>query len=354
MEPPRQSTFKRNAHINYFRRCLMALPTAAEGHDSNRITIAYFCLSALDLLGALQDKTSEEQRNGWIDWIWTLQARKGSTYMTTPNASTSPAHLPSTYTALLSLAILRAPLDRLDRAGLVAFVRSCQSPNGSFSPTADSYTLGGFQSDARMAYCACAVSNMIGDMSGIDVPLLRQWIESCRTWEGGYGSRPGVIEAQGGTTYCSLTSLSLLDQDSSHSTLSLSSLDQRSQNDSTRWLVSRQIGGFQGRPGKLEDVCYSFWCGGALNVLGHGNLISHAENQDFLLSSQSPFGGFGKEPEDYPDPFHSYLALAALSLSSLESSVEQASLGLRELDVKWNCSRETARYLLEEIRRIKS
>ncbi|TYJ57560.1 hypothetical protein B9479_001642 [Cryptococcus floricola] len=158
----------------------------------------------------------------------------------------------------------------------------------------------------------------------------------------------------GGTTYCSLTSLSLLDQDSSHSTLSLSSLDQRSQNDTTRWLVSRQIGGFQGRPGKLEDVCYSFWCGGALNVLGHGNLISHAENQSFLLSSQSPFGGFGKEPEDYPDPFHSYLALAALSLSSLESSVEQASLGLRELDVKWNCSRETARYLSEEIRRIKS
>ncbi|TYJ57561.1 hypothetical protein B9479_001643 [Cryptococcus floricola] len=198
MEPPRQSTFKRNAHINYFRRCLMALPTAAEGHDSNRITIAYFCLSALDLLGALQDKTSEEQRNGWIDWIWTLQARKSLlTSSTVLNASTSPAHLPSTYTALLSLAILRAPIDRLDRAGLVAFVRSCQSPNGSFSPTADSYTLGGFQSDARMAYCACAVSNMIGDMSGIDVPLLKQWIESCRTWEGGYGSRPGVIEAQG-------------------------------------------------------------------------------------------------------------------------------------------------------------
>jgi geranylgeranyl transferase type-1 subunit beta len=49
----------------------------------------------------------------------------------------------------------------------------------------------------------------------------------------------------------------------------------------TRYLVSRQLdgkssvgddeaagdgGGFQGRPGKLEDVCYSFWCGGAMRV----------------------------------------------------------------------------------------
>jgi len=33
-----------------------------------------------------------------------------------------------------------------------------------------------------------------------------------------------------------------------------------------RWLAQRQIGGFQGRPGKLEDVCYSFWVGGALSV----------------------------------------------------------------------------------------
>lgn len=49
----------------------------------------------------------------------------------------------------------------------------------------------------------------------------------------------------------------------------------------TRYLVSRQLGGlssegdeetdgegggFQGRPGKLEDVCYSFWCGVAMRV----------------------------------------------------------------------------------------
>jgi geranylgeranyl transferase type-1 subunit beta len=33
-----------------------------------------------------------------------------------------------------------------------------------------------------------------------------------------------------------------------------------------RWLVRRQISGFQGRTNKIADACYSFWCGGALQV----------------------------------------------------------------------------------------
>ena len=40
-----------------------------------RITIAYFCVSGLQLLGCLEEKISPEQRNGSIDWIWSLQAR---------------------------------------------------------------------------------------------------------------------------------------------------------------------------------------------------------------------------------------------------------------------------------------
>jgi hypothetical protein len=31
-----QKTFKRNGHINYFLRCLRALPTQAQDNDSNR------------------------------------------------------------------------------------------------------------------------------------------------------------------------------------------------------------------------------------------------------------------------------------------------------------------------------
>ena len=69
-----QLTFKRNAHISYFKRCLTLLPSSAEGHDGNRITIAYFCLSALDLLGALNDIFTDQEKNQWIRWVWDLQA----------------------------------------------------------------------------------------------------------------------------------------------------------------------------------------------------------------------------------------------------------------------------------------
>jgi hypothetical protein len=69
-----QLTFKRNAHISYFKRCLTLLPSSAEGHDGNRITIAYFCLSALDLLGALESSLTGNDRAQWIRWVWALQA----------------------------------------------------------------------------------------------------------------------------------------------------------------------------------------------------------------------------------------------------------------------------------------
>ncbi|WWC85661.1 uncharacterized protein L201_000527 [Kwoniella dendrophila CBS 6074] len=351
-----QSTFKRNGHINYFLRCLRALPTAAQGSDSNRMTAAFFCLSGLDLLGALDEKTTEEQRNGWIDWIWSLQATtggfRGSTFMTTYNDKTSPAHLPSTYTALLTLSILRAPLDRLNISGLTTFLQSCQAKDGSFSPVPgdDIYPNEGFQSDVRMVYIASVISDIIGDFSGINVQAPKQFIESCKTWEGGYASRPGIIEAQGGTTYCSLATLSIFDKHESASSQIDTSVE-NGQKDTLRWLISRQIGGFQGRPGKLQDVCYSFWCGGAISILGHSGLINRDEDRSFLLSAQFPLGGFGKEPGDYPDPFHSYLALAALSLT--HSSDDTQGLGLKALDVLWNVSQHTSDWLKNEMARIR-
>ncbi|WVF66279.1 hypothetical protein IAT40_001019 [Kwoniella sp. CBS 6097] len=345
----RQQTYKRNGHVNYFLRCLKALPTAAQSSDSNRITAAFFCISALDLLGVLEEKTSAEQRAGWIEWIWSLQSPtggfRGSPFMTTPNDSTSPAHIPSTYTALLTLAILRAPLDKLNIPGLITFLRSCQAKDGSFSPVLGDdnvYPNDGFQSDVRMVYCATVISHVIRDFSGMDIDATERFLSGCKTWEGGYASRLGVIEAQGGTTYCSLATLSILDR------LSFTN----SRDETLRWLVARQIGGFQGRPGKLEDVCYSFWCGGAISILGQGTLINKQADRSFLLSAQFPIGGFGKEPEDYPDPFHSYLALAALSLT--HSAEDDVGLGLKALDVRWNVSAETAEWLKSEIARIKA
>lgn len=66
----------------------------------------------------------------------------------------------------------------------------------------------------------------------------------------------------------------------------------------------------------------------------------------FLYTAQSPLGGFGKAPNDYPDPYHSYLALAAFSMSP-----QGSALGLKQLYARWNVSMETAQYLRERLRR---
>ena len=84
--------------------------------------------------------------------------------------------------------------------------------------------------------------------------------------------------------------------------------------------------------------------------MGKGDLVNSEENRSFLLSAQSPLGGFAKEPGEYPDPYHAYLALAALAMSS--SITEE--LELRTLDVRWNVSSETAEWLRGEMDRIRS
>ena len=100
---------------------------------------------------------------------------------------TSPGHLPSTYTAILVLAILRAPLDRLDIPGLTRFLGSCRQGDRYSPLPTDGFD---FQADTRMTYCASVIADIIG--TKIDPGL----IDDCKTWEGGYAAKPGM-EAQG-------------------------------------------------------------------------------------------------------------------------------------------------------------
>jgi hypothetical protein len=63
----------------------------------SRITIAYFCLSGLDLLGALESKSTPEQRKGWEEWVWDLEAGECPT-----RAVNAGAELSRTLNAVIS------------------------------------------------------------------------------------------------------------------------------------------------------------------------------------------------------------------------------------------------------------
>lgn len=69
-----------------------------------------------------------------------------------------------------------------------------------------------------------------------------------------------------------------------------------------------------GRTNKPDDVCYSYWIGSLLGILGGINLINKESLLEFLGSCQF-YGGFAKYPDSkYPDCVHSGLAAYGLSI----------------------------------------
>lgn len=72
-------------------------------------------------------------------------------------------------------------------------------------------------------------------------------------------------------------------------------------------------GGFCGRINKSGDTCYSFWVGGALDVLGFAELMHLSANRKFLLEhTQHVVGGFGKLPGPGCLPGKPFLLLTPL------------------------------------------
>lgn len=64
-------------HATLHIRHLRLLPTGYEsaGGDAQRLTLAFFALSALDLLGAAaRGKIDAAEKREWCEWIWAREA----------------------------------------------------------------------------------------------------------------------------------------------------------------------------------------------------------------------------------------------------------------------------------------
>jgi prenyltransferase beta subunit len=75
----------RKQHIKYFQRFLSLLPARLVCYDSTRLTIAFFAISGLDILNAL-DVLDDKKKEHIINWIYRLQvvpdgSRKENWYM---------------------------------------------------------------------------------------------------------------------------------------------------------------------------------------------------------------------------------------------------------------------------------
>lgn len=182
-------------------------------------------------------------------------------------------------------------------------VKSLQQGDGSF--TGDDFG----EVDTRFSYCAVATLALLGQLDAIDRDRSLDYILKCRNFDGGFGVQPGC-ESHAGQIFCCVAALHILGR-----------LDKT--NDSGEWLCWRQLpnGGLNGRPEKLEDVCYSWWVLSSLYLINQElDWISKEELAKFILSCQDPVtGGFGDRPGDLPDVFHTLFGIAGLSLMGSSS-----------------------------------
>ena len=344
------------------------------------MTLAFFCLSALDLLGDVlndEKRIPPEEKQAYRDWIWAQQMVNSNDAVSGTSStreqtslggfraspctplSISSGHLAMTYTALLCLALLRDDFTRLERASLKRLLTALQQPDGSFAPA-----VGQPECDPRFTFCAFAVCWMLDDWEAIDVEKAMRFLDSCKAYDGAYGQGPNQ-ESHGGSTYCVVSSFGLAGR----------RCDEEDRRRLIGWLLARQsqhdeeeeeetddeddgasahskepagthtpMGAFNGRINKPGDSCYSFWCGASLDVsqlamtfhqavrlgtevlissdrplqiLSSHHLICAKQNVVHLLLLQTPLGGVLKnDDQPHPDAMHSYLSLAALSLHS--------------------------------------
>lgn len=157
-----------------------------------------------------------------------------------------------TFAALNLLLTLEDDLSRLDKEAILTSLGELQQPDGSFTATNQD-----FENDVRFLYSVCCICYVLNDWSKIDVDRACRFLTNCLTYEGAFGQNPGS-EAHGGSTFCSVASLYLMNK--------LDILDERQIKKLREWCLNRQTTGFNGRVNKPWDTCYSFWIGSTLKV----------------------------------------------------------------------------------------
>ncbi|XP_034938928.1 geranylgeranyl transferase type-1 subunit beta [Chelonus insularis] len=309
MAPDVSAQLEKKKHARYFKRILQLMSSRTAKYDCSRMMLAFFSISGLDILDCM-DFINPVEKSAAIEWIYKLQIIKedgGSGFQastTLPNEAKEYqcGHLSMTYTALSSLVALGDDLSRVNRKAIIEGVRACQNPDGCFMAMKN-----GSESDMRFLYCACCVSALLDDWSGMNKTTAIDYILKSISYDGAMGQGP-ELESHGGSTFCAVASLDLMNE--LHNVLSKSQLEKL-----RRWCLMRQTDGFQGRPGKPSDTCYSFWIGATLKILDAGHLVDSNENRKFILSTQDNItGGFAKYYDYCPDAIHTYLGICGLSL----------------------------------------
>ena len=109
------------------------------------MTLAFFILSALDLLGELDSALTPDERTAYIEWVYNCQLPEGG-FRAFPGADFGalrnnenhvwdPASVPATFFALGSLILLGDGLQRVKGREILEWLKKLQREDGSFGET---------------------------------------------------------------------------------------------------------------------------------------------------------------------------------------------------------------------------
>ena len=282
-------------HISYLQNLDKTRDKTSIGFFMNehlKMSALYWGLSALNLL----HKIDLHDKDKTIEFIKTCETETGGY----GGSVGQDSHITSTHYALLILSQLNA-LSVINKEKIAQYVKSLQNEDGSFK--GDYYT----ETDSRFSYCAVAILKILGLLNSqyINLPKATEYVLSCQNFDGGFGSIPGA-ESHGAYCFVCIGFLSVTNQ-----------LGLINKNYTGQWLAERQthLGGFNGRPEKLPDVCYSWWVMSSMYMIGADSYFDKKLMIKFILECQdSEEGGFGDRPGNCQDVFHTFFGLCGLSL----------------------------------------
>uniref|UniRef100_A0A7I4YVW8 Protein farnesyltransferase subunit beta n=1 Tax=Haemonchus contortus TaxID=6289 RepID=A0A7I4YVW8_HAECO len=305
---------QRNLHVDYLTKSLRECGRGYSGLDASRSWMCYWAVHSLNILGVSLPHT---QKAEIVAFLKTCQHPDGGF----GGGPGQYAHLAPTYASVMALASLQTEeaLAAINLDSLSRFLHRMKQPDGSFTMH------DGGEADIRGTYCALAVAALCGIMTDKLKDGAAEWVIKCQTYEGGFGGEP-LTEAHGGYAFCGVASLVILDRYRLADSESL-----------LQWLAKRQMrfeGGFQGRTNKLVDGCYSFWQAANFPLIDgemarqgrlptEGLFDARMLEEYILMCCQDDAGGFRDKPDKSRDLYHTCYVLSGLAIAQSYSATRE-------------------------------
>lgn len=186
------------------------------------------------------------------------------------------AHMLYTVSAVQILASIEA-LDELDKRG-----KAGSEKVGKYIAQLQNRETGAFagdewgEIDTRFLFGGLLALSLLNLLPLVDVSKAVEHVQACANFDGGYGVGPGA-ESHAGQIYTCVGALAITNR-----------LDLVDRDRLGGWLSERQLpnGGLNGRPEKLEDVCYSWWVASSLAMIGRLHWIDGEKLATFILKCQ--------------------------------------------------------------------